>query len=60
MLSVAGIEGTINMAKNKVERRIPFDQPIKILLLAFHAIGFSGWVGGMRRVAAAIFSSREK
>jgi hypothetical protein len=35
------------MQKNKIERRIPFDQPVKILLLALHAIGFSGWFGGV-------------
>ena len=35
------------MLKNKIERRIPFDQPIKILLLALHAIGFSGWFGSV-------------
>ena len=35
------------MQKNEIERRIPFDQPIKILLLALHAIGFSGWFGGV-------------
>ena len=35
------------MQKNKIERQIPFDQPIKILLLALHAIGFSGWFGGV-------------
>ena len=34
------------MTTNKIERRIPLDQPIKILLLALHAIGFSGWFGG--------------
>ncbi len=30
----------------KEKRRIPFDQPIKITLLFFHFIGFSGWYGG--------------
>ncbi len=35
------------MTNNKIDRRIPFDQPIKILLLALHAIGFSGWFGGV-------------
>ena len=29
------------------ERRIPFDQPIKITLLFFHFIGFSVWFGGV-------------
>jgi len=38
------------MQKNKIERRIPFDQPIKIFLLALHAIGFSGWFGGVLNV----------
>ena len=28
-----------------IKRQIPFDQPIKILLLALHAFGFSGWFG---------------
>lgn len=27
--------------------RIPFDQPIKMTLLFFHFIGFSGWYGGV-------------
>jgi len=31
----------------KVKRNIPLDQPIKITLLFFHFIGFSGWYGGM-------------
>lgn len=35
------------MVKTEINRRIPFDQPIKILLLALHAIGFSGWFGGL-------------
>jgi len=35
------------MQKNKIERRIPFDQTTKVLLLALHAIGFSGWFGGV-------------
>lgn len=35
------------MAKTESKRQIPFDQPIKILLLALHAIGFSGWFGGV-------------
>ena len=35
------------MAKTEIKRQIPFDQPIKILLLSLHAIGFSGWFGGM-------------
>lgn len=35
------------MAKTEIKRQIPFDQPIKILLLALHAIGFSGWFGGV-------------
>jgi hypothetical protein len=34
------------MESKKAERIIPFDQPIKILLLFFHFIGFSGWYGG--------------
>ena len=35
------------MTKTEIKRQIPFDQPIKILLLALHAIGFSGWFGGV-------------
>ena len=35
------------MKKSKAERRIPFDQPIKIILLAIHVIGFSAWFGGI-------------
>ena len=35
------------MPKTEIKRQIPFDQPIKILLLALHAIGFSGWFGGV-------------
>ena len=35
------------MVKIEIKRQIPFDQPIKILLLALHAIGFSGWFGGV-------------
>ena len=35
------------MVKTEIKRQIPFDQPIKILLLALHAIGFSGWFGGV-------------
>jgi hypothetical protein len=35
------------MVKNEIKRQIPFDQPIKILLLAMHSIGFSGWFGGV-------------
>ena len=30
----------------KVKRRIPFDQPIKIVILFLHFIGFSVWYGG--------------
>ncbi len=35
------------MVNTEIKRQIPFDQPIKILLLALHAIGFSGWFGGV-------------
>jgi len=35
------------MRKEELTRRILFDQPIKILLLALHSIGFSGWFGGV-------------
>ncbi len=35
------------MVKTEIKRQIPFDQPIKILLLALHSIGFSGWFGGV-------------
>lgn len=35
------------MAKTEIERQIPFDPFIKILLLVLHAIGFSGWFGGV-------------
>lgn len=35
------------MLKTEIKRQIPFDQPIKILLLALHSIGFSGWFGGV-------------
>jgi hypothetical protein len=35
------------MVKTVIQRHIPFDQPLKILLLALHAIGFSGWFGGV-------------
>jgi hypothetical protein len=35
------------MAKTEIKRQILFDQPIKILLLALHSIGFSGWFGGV-------------
>jgi hypothetical protein len=31
----------------KEERAVPFDQPIKIGLLLFHFIGFSGWYGAI-------------
>lgn len=31
----------------KEKRRIPFDSPIKIILLLFHFIGFSVWYGGV-------------
>jgi len=31
----------------QAKRIIPFDQPIKIALLFFHFIGFSGWYGGV-------------
>lgn len=34
------------MKSTKLNRRIPFDQPIKIILLFFHFIGFSGWYAG--------------
>jgi len=30
----------------KAKRRIPFDQPIKIVILFLHFIGFSVWYGG--------------
>ena len=30
----------------KAKRRIPFDKPIKIVILFFHFIGFSVWYGG--------------
>ena len=30
----------------KAKRRIPFDQPIKIVTLFLHFIGFSVWYGG--------------
>jgi hypothetical protein len=30
-----------------IKRAIPFDQPIKMTLLFFHFIGFSGWYGGI-------------
>ncbi len=29
-----------------MDRQIPFDQPIKMILLFFHFIGFSGWYAG--------------
>ncbi|MEW5961118.1 MAG: hypothetical protein AB1801_25610 [Chloroflexota bacterium] len=35
------------MENTENNRQIPFDQPIKILLLALHATGFSGWFGGV-------------
>jgi len=31
----------------KEKREIPFDLPIKITLLFFHFVGFSGWYGGI-------------
>jgi len=31
----------------KVKRKIPLDQPIKMILLFFHFIGFSVWYGGI-------------
>jgi hypothetical protein len=34
------------MLKAEIKRQIPFDQPIKILLLVLHSIGFSVWFGG--------------
>lgn len=37
----------IKMAQTEINRQIPFDQPIKMLLLALHAIGFSGWFGSV-------------
>lgn len=45
------------LAKGK--RTIPFDQPIKIILLLFHFIGFSVWYGGavIGVEAPAIFSA---
>ncbi len=47
LLQTASPKRKINVTNNKIERRIPFDQAIKILLLALHAIGFSGWFGGV-------------
>jgi len=35
-----------DMKSTKQNRKIPFDQPIKIALLFFHFIGFSWWYGG--------------
>ena len=35
------------MMEPKINRQIPFDQPLKILLLALHSFGFSGWFGAM-------------
>lgn len=32
---------------NKMKRKIPFDQPIKLTLLFFHFVGFSVWYGGI-------------
>ena len=36
----------ITIAKTETKRQIPLDQPFKILILALHSIGFSGWFGG--------------
>ena len=38
----------VTKSKSTEEKRaIPFDQPIKIVLLFLHVIGFSVWYGGM-------------
>lgn len=37
----------VDIKSSKKKRNIPLDQPIKIILLFFHFIGFSAWYGGM-------------